>query len=255
MDISTTRRLKARNRVYDPCDARAPASCPLKPFGPRKPARCRRTSSPLVTISNALLIAALLLALAGCAVVQPDTTARTSPVSSPATNSAPTMASVSQKPEAPANPASPVPQPPQRISEPKPPPATASKGAERLAAPATPAVVRAREMPQAKAEPAQPKVPIVADSGAITDAPVRELVFKGPSPKPRTGLSPKKLLGWIGLGLAIGSVAVVGRLCLIRRAEPIKVADDKKEDLMPPEGLLFKESVSSPSESLLVEKS
>jgi hypothetical protein len=255
MDMSAAMPLKALNRVFHTCEAGAPELCRLRPSVRRRLMNSRRCGSPFTTISDALLIAALSLWVVGCAVVEPDTTARSTPAPPAVTNSVPAVASAPQQAEAPAKPGSPAPQPPQRISEPKPAPALASKGAEKLAAPAAPALARTREKPPVKVEPAQPKVPIVADSGAITDAPVRELIFKGPPPKPRTGLSAKKLLVWIGLGLGVGALAIVARHYLIRRSEPIKVADDKKEDLMPAEGLLYKESVSLPLEAVVAEKS
>jgi hypothetical protein len=115
--------------------------------------------------------------------------------------------------------------------------------------------VRAREKPPFNVEPIQPKAPIVADSGGITDAPAQELIFRGPPHQPRTGLSAMKLLVWIGIGLGAGTLAIVARLYLIRRSEPIEVADDKKVELMPVEGLLFKESVNLPPEVLAAEKS
>jgi hypothetical protein len=64
-----------------------------------------------------------------------------------------------------------------------------------------------------------------------------------------------KLLVWIGIGVGVVAFAIVARLYLIRRSEPIKVADDRKEDLMPAEGLLYKEPVSLPPEALATEKS
>ena len=254
MDMSAAMRLKAPNRVSHTCEAGAPECCRLRPSARRHPLKGSRSGSPRATVSNALLIAALSLWFAGCTVVQPDTTARTTLPPPVETGSAPTAASVPKQPEAPSKPAPPVPQPPQRVCEPKPPPATATKGAEKLVVSNHPLPVRAREKTPVKAEPVEPKAPIIADSGAITDAPVTELIFKGPPPQVRTGLSAKKLLMWIGLGLAIGSLAVVVRLCLIRRAEPIKVADDKNDDLMPAAGLLFKESVPLPSEALAAGK-
>ncbi len=223
-------------------------------------------SWPGRTVAKALLIAALALCFAGCAVVQPDTTVRSSPTPPPATNSLPTVAGLVKQPEVAANPAPPAPQPLPRAGEPPrtPPPIaskgaerlTAAKGAEKLAAPPVPAVVRAREKPAIKgADQVQPKGPMIADAGALTDAPVKELVFKGsPAPQPGTGLSVRKLLIWIGVGLIVGSLAITLRLCLIRRAEPIKVAGNKNEDVMPLPGLLFKESVESPPEALVVEK-
>jgi hypothetical protein len=64
-----------------------------------------------------------------------------------------------------------------------------------------------------------------------------------------------KLLAWIGIGVGVVAIAIVARLYLKRRAEPIQVADDKKDDLIPAEGLLYKESVSLPPEALVAEKS
>ena len=247
--------LKALNRVFHACEAGARELCRLRPSVRGRPMKSRRGGSPFTTITDALLIASLTLWVVGCAVVQPGTTARSTPAPPAVTNSAPVVASAPQQPAASAKPASPAPPPPQRISEPKPSPALASKGAERLVAPATPAIVRAREKPPVKAEPIQPKAPIVADSGAITDAPAGELIFKGPPHPPRSRLSTMKLLVWIGIGVGVVAFAIVARLYLIRRSEPIKVDEAKEDDLMPAEGLLYKEPVSLPPEVLATEKS
>jgi hypothetical protein len=244
MDMSASIRLKALTRVFHTGEARAPEFYRLGPSAGRRSMKSRRFGSRSTTIYNALLIAALSLWVVGCAQVQPDTLARSTPSPPAATKIVPVVASAPQPRVASAKPTSPAPQPPQRISEPKPAPALASKGAERLAAPANPAIVRAREKLPVKAEPIQPKAPIVADSGAITDAPAGELIFKGPPPQTRTGLSAKTLLLWIGIGLGAGALVMGARLYLIRRSGPIKLADDKKDDLMPAEGLLFKEPVS-----------
>ena len=247
-------RLKAPNRVSHTCEAGAPECCRLRPSARRHPLKGSRSGSPRATVSNALLIAALSLWFAGCTVVQPNTKARTTPPPPVETGSAPTAASVPKQPEAPSKPAPPAPQPPQRVSEPKPPPATATKGAEKLVVSNHPLPVRAREKTPVKAEPVEPKAPIIADSGTITDAPVTELIFKGPPPQPRARVSAKKVLMWIGLVLGVGSLAIVGRLCLIRRAAPLKAPDEKEDDLMPAPGLLLKESLTLPPEAPAAEK-
>lgn len=255
MDMRASIRLKALSRVFHTCEAGVPEFCRLRLSAGSRSMKSRCCGSWPSMISNALFIAALSFWVVGCALVQPDTTARSTPTPPAATKIAPTVASAPQHPDATAKPAPPAPPPPQRISEPKPAPAIASKGAERLAAPANPAIVRAREKLPVNAEPIQPIAPIVADSGAITDAPAGELIFKGPPHQPRTGPSAKTLLVWTVIGLGFGVVVIVARLYLKRRTEPIKVDDGKKDDLMPAEGLLYKESVSLPPEALATEKS
>ena len=132
---------------------------------------------------------------------------------------------------------------------------TASRGAERLAAPTVPGVVRAHEKSPVKAEPGQPQPPIVADSGAGSDAPVKELIFKGPPPEVKPRVNVKKLLLWFGVVFGVGALAVVARLCLRRRAEPIEAHDPKQKDSIAPPGLLLKESVNLPQEALVIEQS
>jgi hypothetical protein len=89
--------------------------------------------------------------------------------------------------------------------------------------------------------------PIVVSSGAITDAPVQELIFKGPAPEAaRPRLSVKKLLMWLGIGIGVAALVVVARLCLTRRAAPLEVPKAKEDDLITAPGLLLKESVTLP---------
>jgi hypothetical protein len=114
--------------------------------------------------------------------------------------------------------------------------------------------VRAQEKAPGKGEPVAPPAPAIADSGTVTDAPVKELILKGPPPQPRPRLSVKKVLAWIAVGLGVGAVGVVGRLCLIRRAAPIEAPKVMEEDLRPAPGLLLKPSVNQPPEALETEK-
>lgn len=255
LDMSAAKRLNTPNQVFRACGSEVPAWCLLGPSALRQPMESRRFGSLRATVSNALLLAALLLSFAGCSSLQSDTAARPTPLPPADTTSAPILASVPKQPEAPSKPVSPAVQQPQRISEPKPPPATASKGAEKLVAPSALLLARAREKTTVKPEPVQPKPPVNADSGAVTDAPVKELIFKGPPPQPRTRLSAKKVLVWFGLGAGVVVVAIVGRLCLVRRAEPSQVSNDKKEDLIDAPGLLLKESVNLPQQTLAAKES
>src|ERR1019366_2735291 len=95
-------------------------------------------------VPKALLLA-LSLSLAGCAVSRPTTTTRLIAPAQAEIEVAHELPSAMKQPEPPSTPAQPAPQPAQRISETTPPPASASEGAEKLAAPNTPAVVRASE--------------------------------------------------------------------------------------------------------------
>lgn len=104
--------------------------------------------SPRAVVSNTLLIAALSLFLAGCADLEPDAPVKTRLLAPADTRPTHDLAPVTKQPEAPAKPAPPAPQPVQRVSEPKPPPATATKGAEKLVAPSAPAPVRVSERPR-----------------------------------------------------------------------------------------------------------
>jgi len=181
MDISATELMKALNRVFH--------------------TRAR--------ISNIILIAALSLSLAGCGVLQPGTMARTTPTPQTDTKDAQELASTTKQPEAPSKPAQPVP-----------PPATASKGTEKLAAPNAPAPVRASERTTLPAEPSVPKAPIAEDSSTVTGAPVEALVFRGPPPDAQPRRVGIKALVWLGLGLGGAALAVLARLYVIRRAKP-----------------------------------
>jgi hypothetical protein len=164
------------------------------------------------------------------------------------TKGAQELASPPKQPETPSKPAPPARQQPRRISEAKPPPATVSKGAEKLAAPNVPFTVRARENIIVKTEPAEPQVPITANSGTVTDALVAELVFKGPPHEDPPRVGAKKVLIWFGLVVGVAVLAILARLCLIRRAVPLEVTDAKKDDLKMPPELLFKEPVKLPQD-------
>jgi hypothetical protein len=264
MDIRAARRLKVQSRVLLTWGARALEFRQLSTPAGRRPLHGSFAGSPRMTVSKALLIAGLSLCFAGCAAIQSNTTVSSTPLPPPATTGVPRVASVMQQPELPAKQAPPASQPLQRAGDPLPATATASgsadrvtasRGAERLAAPTAPGVVRAREKPPVKAEPGQPQPPIVADSGAGSDAPVKELVFKGPPPEVKPRVNVKKLLLWFGVVFGVGALAIVARLCLTRRAEPIEAPDPKKKDSIAPPGLLLKESVNLPQEALVIEQS
>jgi hypothetical protein len=219
---------------------------------PPQPVKGLGSSSPAVQILSRLLAGALSLWFAGCTSPKPGSAARPAQNAPTEVKSVHEVAPTPNQPEPPARPVSPSPQLPQRINDPKPPPTTPSKGAEKLIALTTPLAARARENNPVNAEPVQRKAPAVTNPRAETDAPVKELVFKGTPPQTHTQLSPWKLLSWIGVGFGVGVLAVVVRLCLIRRAEPIKAKGDKKEDLMPAPGLLLKEPVSAAPETLVI---
>ena len=229
MDTSANKLLKALNRLSHACGTGAPA-----------------------------FLTALSLALAGCSVLQPGTTARLIPPSRAGTEGAHEQAPVTVQPEAPSKPAQPVPQPtPATISEireTKPPPATVSKGAEKLVAPNTPLVVRARERTPPPAEPSAPKAPTAEVSGTVTDAPVQALVFRGPPPQAPSSRTGMKVLVWFGLAFGGAALAVVGRVWLVRRAKPAGPADAKKDELKMPPELLFKEPLNLPQEVVMAEK-
>ena len=255
MDMSASKRFKALSRISHIRGAGATTCCRLGPFEPRKPAKCRRSGSPRATVPNALLIAALSLSLAGCSFLQPGATVRTTPPPQTDTKGAQELTSAPKQPEAPLKPVPPTPQQPRRISETKPPSATGSRGAEKLAATSTPLTVRAREATTVKDEPVTPQAPITVGSGTVTDAPVAELVFKGPPHQAPPRMGARKMLAWFGLGLGVAVLAILARLYLIRRAQPPAVPDAKKDDLNMPKELLFKEPVNLPQEAVATEKS
>ena len=255
MDMSAIKRLKALSRISHFRGAGATTCCRLRPFGPRKPAKCRCSGSPRATVPNALLIAALSLSLAGCSFLQPGATVRTTPPPQTDTKGAQELASAPKQPEAPSKPVPPTPQQPRRISDTKPPSATVSRGAEKLAATSTPLTVRARERTTVEADPVAPQAPITAGAGTVTDAPVAELIFKGPPHPPPPRVGAKKVLVWFGLGLGVAVLAILARLYLIRRAKPPAVPDPKKDDLKMPKELLFKEPLNLPQEAVATEKS
>lgn len=265
MDVSATKRWKA----LDPAGAMAALrkgisihpGLPVpgdRPVGRREsPPAGRALPGPRptrATLSNALLIAAFSLSLAGCGVLQPDTTARTTAPPQAGTKGAHELASAPKPPEALASPAPLAPQQPRRTIETKSPPATADKGAAKLVAPSAPAPVRASEKTLVKAEAVEPKGPITADSGTVTATPVKELVFRGPPPKARAPWAGMKVLVWLGLGLAGAALAILARLHAGRPAKPREVLTAKEDDLIAAPGLLLKESVNMPKETIVAER-
>jgi hypothetical protein len=254
MDMSARMRWKALNRGFDVCRTGAPEFCRLRPCEWRHPLKGRRSDSLPAKLSHVLVLAAFSLWLTGCATPQPNTTSHPTPPPPAETNNAPALVVAPKPPEAPSKPAPRAPQQPQRISESKRPPATASRGAEKLVASSAPLTVRAREKTPVKAESVEPKALVIADSSTVTDTPVQELVFKGPPHQVRPRLSPKKLLLWFGLGLGVAALGVVARLALIQRAKPIKSPEAKEDDLRLAPGLLLKESVNAPPAAMAAEK-
>jgi hypothetical protein len=212
------------------------------------------SAPPHPAVSNAVLIAVLSLSLAGCSVLQPGTTAGTTPPPQAGTKGAHELASAAKQPEAPSKPAQPVPQHSQRISEPRPLPATASKGAEKLMTPSAPAPVLASERTTLPAEPSSPKPPATEDSGTVTGTPVQALVFKGPPPQLRPRRAGMKALLWLGVGLGGAALAVLARFYVIRRAKPEVLANAGKDELKMPPELLFKEPMNLPQEVPVAEE-
>ena len=202
-------------------------------------------------VPKALLLA-LSLSLVGCAVSRSTTTTRLIPPARAGAEGAQELASAAKQPEAPSAPVQPAPQPAQRVSETKPPPASASKGAEKLATPSTPAVVRASERTTLPAQPSVPKAPVAVVSGTVTDAPVQALVFRGPPPEARSPRSGIKWWVWLGLGGA--ALAIVAWFSAIRRAKSADLPNTGKDDLKMPPELLFKEPLNLPQEIVLAEE-
>jgi hypothetical protein len=223
------------------------------------------SSSPGTAVASAVFLAALSLWLADCGGLPSSTTAKITPLAPANTRVAHDSAPATKPPAAPSKPAPPVPQNSQRISETKPPPATATRGAERLVAATTkgpeklmaasvPVPVRASESTTLPAPPPDPKPPVTQDSGVSVSPPVTEIVFKGPpheDPQPRTGM---KALAWLGTGLGGVVLLVLARLCVVRFAKRPGVSAASKDDLeMPPE-LLFKEPLTALQEPVAAEK-
>jgi hypothetical protein len=217
---------------------------------------------PCAAVRNAILIA-LSLWLAGCGDLQPVTKTRLIPPPPTDIKGAQGLTSTRTQLEAPATPAPPPPQPVVRASETKPPPApisetkpspaTASKGAEKLAAPNVPVPVRANERTTPPPKPSVPKAPAAEVSVTATDAPVQALIFKGPPPQARTSRALKVLL-WLGLGLGGAALAVLARVWAVRRITPADLREIGKEEFKAPPGLLFKEPLNLPPETATAEK-
>ena len=223
------------------------------------------SGSASAAVSSAFLIGTLLLFLAGCAHLEPEPPAKTRLISPADTGTAHELSLPTKPPEAPSKPAPPVPQPAQRssetkprlvqhISETKPPPATASKGAEKLIVPNAPVLVHAREKTTLPAEPPVPKAPIAEVSNSVTSAPVQALILRGPPPEARHRLAGIKVLMGLGLVLGVAAVAIPARLYIVRRAKPAAPSNAKKEELEMPKELLFKEPVSLSQEAVATEK-
>ena len=204
-------------------------------------------------VPKALLLV-LLLSLAGCAVSRPTTTTRLIPPATADTERAQELVSATKQPEVPSAPAQPAPQFAQRVSDTRPPPASASMGAEKLATPHAPAVVRASERTALSTGPPVPKAPIAVVSGTVTDAPVQALVFRGPPPEiaaPRSGI---KWWAWLGLGLGGAALGGLAWFSAIRRAKSADLPNTGKDDLKMPPELLFKEPLNLPQEIVLAEE-
>ena len=223
------------------------------------------SSSPGTAVASAVFLAVLSLWLADCGGLPSSTTAKITPLAPANTRVAHDSAPATKPPAAPSKPAPPVPQNSQRISETKPPPATATRGAERLVATtpkgpekllaaSAPVPVRASESTTLPAQPPELKPPVIQDPGAPASPPVTELVFKGPpheAPQPRPGM---KALLWLGFGLGGAALAFLARLVVIRRAKPLGVSTASKDDLKMPPELLFKEPLTALQEPLAAEK-
>ena len=209
-------------------------------------------------VSNALVMGAFSLGLAGCGSLQPTTTATTTPTPQGDTKATQELVSAPKQSETPARPVQPLRQQPRRVSEPQRPAATPSKaaenrvatpsrGAETLVALNTPLVARARERTKAPTERSGPTAPMAADSGTVTGAPVRELIFKGPPPKARPQRAGMKMVLWLGLGLGGAAVVVLGRFVAIRgSAKSPGPADAAKDELKMPSEILMKKPLNLP---------
>jgi hypothetical protein len=226
MDMSATELLKALNRV----------------------------SNTRAGTLNAILVA-LSLAVAGCGGLPPTTTAKTAPRPQADTTGTQGQALTTKQPEAPSRSAQPVPQHSQRASETKPPPATASRGAQKLVAPSAPIPVRARERTALLASQPASKAPIAEDHGTATGDPVSALVFKGPPPQAKPQRSGMKGLMWLGLGLGVATLAVLVRLYIIRHTIPADFSADAKDQFKMPRELGFKEPMNLPQEPVMAERS
>ncbi|MGD0261772.1 MAG: hypothetical protein ABSD29_18435 [Verrucomicrobiota bacterium] len=210
------------------------------------------SASPRAALPNAILIAALSLSLAGCGVLQPATTARTTPPPQTDTKGAQQLALPTKPPEAPTRPAPPVPQSAPRVSETKPPSVTAARGAEKLVAPNPAAPVRVSERTTLSPAPSAPKTPVAEDSVTVTGAPVQALIFRGPPPQARPRRAGIIVLVSLGLGLGGAALAVLARLYVIRRAKPAVLLAAGKDELKMPRELLFKEPLNLPQEPAVV---
>ncbi len=210
--------------------------------------------------SIAILAAGLALWLAGCS--SPRSGSAPKPTSPPAaeTKGAQELAAPVKPPgaspklaQAAPSPARRVteskPQPTRDVSQPKSPPATPSKGAEKLVAFNAPIQVRARERTTLTANSPAPKTALAQDSNTVAGTAAKELVFKGPPPQPRPHRSATKPLVFLGLVLGCAALAVVTRICLARRAIQRLPTDGEKDHLKMPSELLFKEPVGSSESS------
>lgn len=216
-------------------------------------------------VSSIVLFAALSLFFVGCGGLQSGTTAKTTPHAPADSRTAHDAAPRTKQPEAPATPAQPVPQITQRNSETRPPSATVTRGAEKLVA----TTIKGPEKPAAADAPApahksqrttlpaqtpDPKSTVTQDSGAVGDAPITELVLKGPphqAPQPQAGM---KALAGLGLGLVGVALAVLMRLFIMRQVKPPGGAASSKDELKMPSELDFKESVMAPQEPAATER-
>lgn len=184
------------------------------------------------------------LSLAGCSTPRPGPGARATPPAGTDTSGAQELAVTTKPPEPQARPAPPGPQPTQRVSSTKTPPATASKGAEKLLVLSRPLPVLARERTTPPSEPAAPKAPIAAKASTVTGAPVEPLVLRGPPPQTQRQRPGVTALVWLGAVIGAAALAILAGRCLTRRVKPADLAAFREDELRMPRELGFEEPVN-----------
>lgn len=238
MDMSTTERVKALSHADPGATSRAGGSVALGRLA-----------------VNASCLGALSFLLCGCSVLQPAPEVKATPPPPVQPTRGPDVAAASKPPAAPTKPPPPAPQPAKPPSQTRPLPATASRGAEKLAAPSPPAVARPSEPVATPRQPAAPQPLITTDPDSPSNIPVNALIVRGPPRQPHSRHAGLQALLWLALGLSVAASVVLARLYIIRRAKPAELPPANKEvELeMPPE-LIMREPINLPQAAIAAEE-
>jgi len=212
-----------------------------------------------------LLLTILPLLVTGCSVVQSlsrDKPTPTPSVTTEASTNAPQpIASTVAQPENPGKPVQTDPQIAQLVAEvkamPRPAPATATKGAEKLTSANTVAPAHSNEKNSKPGDPPGSKVHKSDEGVAVAPArpAVTELIFKGPPRQVKKRRSFGNGFIWFGGLLCAGASALGVRIYQVHAGKPRRISKADKDGLVTPEGFDLKELKNPGPEPVIVDKS